>query len=86
MAEQVRDAAYWKRAREEMNAFHAAAKAKFDELERQKQEEIARERARRGNQVDIRWNNVAVPVTSGSGGHVMTVSVPAPRRKRWRWF
>ncbi|HET7234376.1 MAG TPA: hypothetical protein VFJ16_30460, partial [Longimicrobium sp.] len=84
MAKPVRDAAYWQRARAEMNAFHAAEKAKFDEAssrKREMQEALqARECARTGNLVDIRWNHVAVPGTCGPGGHILTVSVPAPRR------
>jgi len=90
MADEARDAAYWQRAREEMNAFHAAKKAEFDELERQKQEirakRRAEERALRRNVVDIRWNSVAVPTTSGAGGYMVTVVAPPPRRRRWRWF
>lgn len=91
MAKEVRDAAYWKRARDEMNAFHDAKRAEFAELERQKQEILAKQRAeqtaRRGHVVDIRWNSVAVPATSGAGGYMVTVAAaPPPRRRRWRWF
>jgi hypothetical protein len=90
MAKEVRDAAYWQRAREEMNAFHDAKKAEFEELERQKQEILARRRAeelaRSGHVVDIRWNSVAVPTTSGAGGYMVTIAAPPPRRRRWRWF
>lgn len=90
MAEQVRDAAFWERMRQEMNAFHDAEKAKFDELERRKQEIKARLRAEQrapSPPVEVRWNSVSVPVTSGPGGYTVTVAAPAARkRRRWRWL
>jgi hypothetical protein len=91
MADQVRDAAFWKRQRDEMNAVCGAAKKEFDRLERRKQEIKARLRAEQrppAAPIEIRWNAVSVPVTSGSGGSVLTVaaSPPARKRRRWRWL
>lgn len=90
MAEQVRDAAYWKRWRDEMNAFFDESNARFNELERRKQEIKARLRAEQrppNPPVGIRWNAVSVPVTSGPGGYTVTVAAPpARKRRRWRWL
>jgi len=90
MADEVRDAAFWKRQRDEMNAIFDDARAKFYELERRKQEIKARLRAEQrppNPPVDIRWNSVSVPVTSGPGGYTVTVAAPAARkRRRWRWL
>lgn len=37
--------------------------------------------------VEIRWNSLSVPTTSGPGGYTVTVAVPSPRkRRRWRWL
>ena len=90
MAEQVRDAAFWKRQRDEMNAVCDAAKKEFDRLERRKQEIKARLRSEHRPPVppvEIRWNSISVPTTSGPGGYTVTVAAPSPRkRRRWRWL
>ncbi len=96
MAEEVRDAAFWKRFSDEMNAFHAVQKAKFAEAVRRERALAAArdddERERATHAIPVRWSAIrlgAPTATSGNESQVLTVArEPAEARKRkwWRWF
>lgn len=85
----IRDPAFWREMDERMNRVEELGRH-IEEIERRKQEIKARLRAEQrppNPPVDIRWNSVSVPVTSGPGGYTVTVAAPAARkRRRWRWL